>query len=131
MRDKNSDKLTLRKHESADGTDIWYEISEYILTKLIKMDVCALNGSETSLCDLCCNNRVCNIDTCPSFTCGVGAVDDSGREYPDFAWDCRDFVYGTCPVLENTPCNGCIENNDRGFELDTNALKSLSGITNE
>jgi hypothetical protein len=32
-------------------------------------------------------------------------------------WSCEDFDFGTCKMLENTPCNGCFDNDLSGFEL--------------
>lgn len=58
-------------------------------------------------CKLCIHNHVCLEEKCPKFECGVGAVGKDGTEFPDFKWSCTDFDWGTCSMLENTPCNGC------------------------
>lgn len=58
-------------------------------------------------CVLCVHNHVCQGEKCPKYEKGVGAVGKDGTEFPDFKWSCMDFDWGTCPMMENTPCNGC------------------------
>lgn len=58
-------------------------------------------------CKLCIHNHVCQEENCPKFEKGVGAVGEDGTEHPDFKWTCMDFDWGTCPMLENTPCKDC------------------------
>lgn len=67
------------------------------------------------ICHYCKNNIVCKGKECDKYCEGLGAH-DSNRDYYDFTWSCKDFDFGTCPKLENTPCNGCFENNNKGFE---------------
>ncbi len=63
-------------------------------------------------CKLCTHYRPCHGKDCPQYVSGVGATGPNGKEYPDFKWSCEDFDYGTCPAMEDTPCNGCdFENN--------------------
>ena len=63
-------------------------------------------------CSLCANHVKCDGKSCECYECGVG---DADGKYPNFRWSCEDFNFGTCRKLENTPCNGCIENNHAGF----------------
>ncbi len=58
-------------------------------------------------CLLCAHYHPCAGKDCPQYISGTGATDKEGKEYPDFKWSCDDFEYGTCPAMENTPCNGC------------------------
>ena len=64
-------------------------------------------------CTLCRHYTPCSGRSCPSFCEGVG---DAEGKYPDWHWSCEDFQYGSCPVLENTPCFECIQNGYKGFE---------------
>ena len=68
-----------------------------------------------NICHYCKNNIECKGKKCEKYCEGKGAKDQSGKELPDWEWTCEDFNFGTCPLLENTPCNGCAANNS-GFE---------------
>ena len=66
--------------------------------------------------DICayCKNRVeCESQQCEKYSSGVGDVDGN---YPDWKWTCMDFAYGTCSLLADTPCNGCFDDDCKGFE---------------
>lgn len=67
-------------------------------------------------CDYCKNHIECSGEQCEEFEKGVGGTGNDGTEFPDWHWQCTDFNYGTCAMLENTPCNGCFENDCSGFE---------------
>lgn len=58
-------------------------------------------------CVLCIHYHPCAGKDCPQYVAGVGATGQDGKEYPDFKWSCEDFEHGTCPAMEDTPCNGC------------------------
>lgn len=58
-------------------------------------------------CKLCVHHHECQSRNCPNYIEGMGATDWDGKSHPDFKWTCRDFEFGTCAALENTPCNGC------------------------
>lgn len=58
-------------------------------------------------CNLCRHYQPCMGKDCPKYISGKGATDEGGMEYPNFPWTCEEFDFGTCPLLENTPCNGC------------------------
>lgn len=68
------------------------------------------------ICDYCKHNTECKGKDCPKYISGKGCIDENGKELPDWEWDCTDFDFGTCPMLEDTPCNGCIKNSNKGFE---------------
>lgn len=67
--------------------------------------------------DVCryCENRIeCKGKSCEKYINGIGDIEG---KYPNVKWSCEDFDYGTCPLMEKSPCNGCIENDFRGFVL--------------
>ena len=66
-------------------------------------------------CNYCKHNQTCHGKECEQYVEGKGAWDQKGY-ISDWQWSCEDFNFGTCPKLENTPCNGCIKNNMQGFE---------------
>lgn len=68
-----------------------------------------INSSDFCACTLCAHNKVCNPDTCVYFESGVGMIDiTDGTVHHDWKWDCRDFNFGDCAALENTPCHDCV-----------------------
>ena len=52
---------------------------------------------------------------CAGYIEGIGCTDEKGNHY-DWKWSCLDFNHGECPMLEMLPCNGCFDNNKKGFE---------------
>lgn len=66
-------------------------------------------------CDYCKYNVECKGKECPKYIEGRGCTDENGKYY-DWKWNCEDFNFGECPLLEDTPCNGCIGNGSKGFE---------------
>ena len=67
------------------------------------------------VCEYCKHHKPCFSKKCECYVEGRGAEDQNGYMH-DWEWSCEDFDFGTCPKLENTPCNGCIRNNMKGFE---------------
>lgn len=67
------------------------------------------------ICDFCKYNHECQGEKCDKYTEGVGCTDESDNYY-DWKWTCMDFNFGTCGKLEDTPCNGCFDNNMSGFK---------------
>lgn len=67
------------------------------------------------VCRYCKHNQLCLGKKCDHYIEGRGVEDKQGYKY-DWQWSCEDFNFGECPKLENTPCNGCIKNNMKGFE---------------
>lgn len=65
------------------------------------------------ICDYCKHYIKCEGEDCVYFISGTG---DAEGKYPDFKWTCEDFNYGTCQMLESTPCNGCFDNKYKGFD---------------
>ena len=74
-----------------------------------------LKRSDEDICTVCKNLIECKGEGCECFEQGKGGTSD-GKEYPDFKWTCEGFDHGTCRMMENTPCNGCFENDCSGFE---------------
>lgn len=66
-------------------------------------------------CKYCKHNQPCCGTKCEFYIKGKGVRDLNGYHF-DWQWSCQDFTFGECPLLENTPCNGCIKNNRQGFE---------------
>ena len=67
--------------------------------------------------DICeyCNNKVdCNPKTCEGYVSGNTVYLD-GKPI-ESEWDCQDFEYGTCEMMEGTPCFQCFKKNYSGFQ---------------
>ena len=72
-----------------------------------------LKRDSDDICAYCKNRIECKNEQCEKYSSGVGDVDGN---YPDWKWTCMDFDYGTCSLLEDTPCNGCFDDDYKGFE---------------
>ena len=83
--------------------------------KRLKEDFIELVMKSEDICNYCKHNIECKGKDCEKYVEGVGCWDDK-RCLHDWAWSCKDFEFGTCDMLENTPCNGCVKNNNKGFE---------------
>lgn len=78
-----------------------------------------------SLCEHCKNYILCDTSTCPKFEsyedCETFILNPDGSKSPLTGFNdlsCTDINFGECPMLEDTPCNGCIENEVKGFEFN-------------
>ena len=74
----------------------------------------------------CENYTPCRGNKCPLYMSGKGVRDDKGNKY-NWDWSCKDFDFGTCDMLENTPCNGCIDNDYEGFKLKIGDINDGNG----
>ena len=81
----------------------------------LEEDFMELVVDSENMCSYCKYNIECKVKECPKYIEGKGCWDDK-RCHHDWVWSCRDFDFGTCDLLENTPCNGCIQNDNKGFE---------------
>ena len=83
--------------------------------KRLEKDFIELVMKSKDICDYCKNHIECRGKDCPKYVESKDCWDDKRCRH-DWAWSCRDFQFGTCDMLEETPCNGCIQNNNKGFE---------------
>lgn len=127
--------------EAADRLEKLYEENKQLRNDLIMQTALAQNGQsaiETNrqltkqlnaavedikkavndeiLCGFCKYDSPCQGEKCDMYIEGRGMTFEKTGQYIDEKWTCMDFKYGTCPKLEDTPCNGCFENDMRGFE---------------
>lgn len=72
-----------------------------------------LKTTDADICEYCKHYCRCSSKECDAYISGVGDVDG---KWPTLEWTCMDTVYGTCPKLKNTSCNGCFQNDYSGFE---------------
>lgn len=68
------------------------------------------------VCSFCKHDVFCQGEKCDKYIEGRGMTFEKTGQYIDEKWTCMDFEYGTCPKLEDTPCNGCFDNDMSGFE---------------
>lgn len=68
------------------------------------------------LCSFCKHDAPCQGEKCDKYIESTGMEFAETGQYIDEKWTCMDFEYGACPKLEDTPCNGCFDNNMSGFE---------------
>lgn len=93
-------------NEVIDILEVYYKLEE---------DFTELVMKSPEICEYCKHNTECRGKECPKYINGQGCTDENGK-YVDWKWSCEDFDYGDCPLLENTQCNGCIQNGNKGFE---------------
>lgn len=82
----------------------------------LEEDFTELVMKSEDICHYCKNNIECKEEECEKYIEGQGGYGQDGQHFPDWKWNCKDFDFGTCPLLENTPCNECFDNNCKGFE---------------
>lgn len=84
------------------------------------------------ICEHCRNKINCDPKKCTDYVSGSDGF-INGKPVK-FNWDCRDFNYGTCSKMENTPCFRCFENDYSGFQYNgtdydfDEALKQLRSL---
>ena len=84
--------------------------------KKYKDFIISLLKEKADICSYCTHDIKCEKEKCKCYIEGIGATGPNGENYPDYKWNCTDFVFGECPLLESTPCYKCIENDNKGFE---------------
>lgn len=97
--------------------DHFVDILDFYMERCQKLeeDFMELVVDSEDMCGYCKHNIECKGKECPKYIEGKGCWDDKRCHY-DWVWSCQDFNFGTCDLLENTPCNGCFENDNKGFE---------------
>lgn len=92
--------------------------SDYYKNQYLKLksDFIELVMKSEDICHYCKNNIECKGKDCEKYCEGKGGYSQEGQYFSDWKWTCKDFDFGTCPLLENTPCNECFDNDYRGFE---------------
>ena len=111
-----ADKIELLQKLVEDMTNNHFvDILDFYMERCQKLeeDFTELVMQSEDICKYCKNNIKCKGKECEKYCEGIGDVDG---KFPDWKWSCEDFDFGTCFLLENTPCNGCFENDARGFE---------------
>lgn len=68
------------------------------------------------VCSFCKYDTPCQGEKCNQYIEGRGMTIEKNGQYIDEKWTCMDFNYGTCPKLEYSSCNGCFENDMKGFK---------------
>lgn len=81
----------------------------------LETDFIELVMESEHICKFCKHNFECKGKECDKYIEGKGCW-DANKCYHEWDWSCQDFDFGTCKMLENTPCNGCFDNNNKGFE---------------
>lgn len=77
--------------------------------------------NKDNICNYCKNHKECseNCTKYESYGKNGTFIYCDGKEIPyesSYELSCMDVEFGKCPLLENTKCNGCFENNVSGFE---------------
>ena len=85
------------------------------LNHKLEEDFMELVMESENICKFCKHNFECKGKECDKYMEGKGCW-DANKCYHKWDWSCQDFDFGTCDMLENTPCNGCLDNNNEGFE---------------
>ena len=83
--------------------------------KQLEKDFVELVIKSKEACSYCKNKIECRGEECEKYIESVDCWSDKRCCY-DWAWSCKDFHFGTCDILKDTPCNGCIRNNYKNFE---------------
>lgn len=96
---------------AVNSSFIWntYKKSLGVISEILKQ--------REDTCDFCKNYPgKCEGRNCKFFEEGDKA--ECNGKIMNYRWTCMDASWGDCPKLETMPCYGCIENDNRGFELD-------------
>lgn len=118
------EELTKDARENHRYTSVESEINELCdaiddLERLVshykELYVSAIKSMDCDICEKCIYYHECKGEDCPSYISGRGGY--IGEKYYDYKWSCKDFNYGECAVLENTPCKDCFNNDFSGFTL--------------
>lgn len=92
----------LKKNNLLDIAKSWKHRAE-----AAERDLRSIIKQVDDVCNLCRHNQPCMGKDCPEYFKGKDVPDENGVKDPTLIWTCEDLIFGTCPLLENTPCNGC------------------------
>lgn len=95
--------------EAADTIELLQKNFSELMTNFVN-----IAKASKCICHYCKNHIECKGEKCEKYIQGKSCWDDARCCY-DWAWSCRDFDFGTCDLLKDTPCNGCRGNNYAGF----------------
>ena len=90
--------------------------------KYKQLDIDLLKAKDDDICGKCTHQRHCDGKTCPGYIEGRGGEMDG--KWVDFPWTCEDLDWGSCPMMEGTPCHGCFDSGYCGFELKEEKWKT-------
>lgn len=113
-----ADKIEQLQQFIDDSTnDHYVDILDFYMERCqnLEEDFMELVMQSSEICSYCKHKIECKGEECPKYIKGRGCWDDK-RCHHDWVWSCKDFEFGTCDMLENTPCNGCMNNDNKGFE---------------
>ena len=79
----------------------------------LENDFMELVMQSDDICKFCENKIECKKKECEKYCEGIG---DADGKFPDWKWTCEDFDFGTCPMMIDTPCYECFDNNYSGFK---------------
>ena len=102
-----------------------YEDMKSKYEKLLKDFIYELKEGTDDICLYCKHEIKCAGKDCPEYISGKGMYDKSGN-YIDWKWDCHDFDYGTCPMMESAPCSHCVKNKFSDFEYEEKVCDSIA-----
>lgn len=86
------------------AADTIEQLSNSLETALSTIKNLLRNSAEA--CNYCKHYQKCEMEECPCYIYGDQVQNENGDTI-DMKWSCVDFDYGTCPLLENTPCGSC------------------------
>lgn len=115
----NMDRLEEIRHDAkyllaeVDRLQARAEAAEARADAAVEDMTAVLKRDSDDICKYCKHIIECKGQNCDGYCSGAGDIDGN---YPDWKWTCEDFNFGTCVKMENTPCNGCFENDCGGFE---------------
>lgn len=82
-------------------------------------DMRKVANSGGDMCLICEHFHKCDGEACPGYTFGVldrTAILPDGRSLAGMKVTCESFDWGTCDIMRNTPCDGCIDSGFKNFE---------------
>lgn len=114
---ENDDKIIDLLEQAANTLEKLSDENKQFIKKFetLLKDFKELILNPNDVCKYCKHYQPCLGKDCESYVKGRGVQDLKGYTF-DWQWTCEHFEFGTCPKLENTPCNGCIKHNMSGFE---------------